>query len=121
MTTAAPTSIVDELSPIFVGASAFKLSLADPNATPATFVTVELAVDYTETEPEEPTLPLEMLIVGPSKESFGRKVFRRAIPDSLFFTPIEGGRHTIVLREVGHNYWRGALVVVVEGDELPPE
>lgn len=114
------TTSLDELCPMTVGAAAFDISLADPDATIETFVAVELAVSFSRCEPEDPTLPLELIVVGPSAESFVRKVFRRILPESFFFVPIEGGKHTILLREVTHNLWRGTLVVDVEGDELPP-
>jgi len=111
-------SILDEISPLYVAARAFNLELADPNATIKAFDVVEINIDYADAQPEGAKLPLELLVVAPTPENFRRTVFRRVIPSSIFFKPVEGGAHTVVLREVGHNAWRGSLVVDIEGDPL---
>ncbi len=113
-------TILDELSPLFVGAAAIKLTLNDPNVALKAFDIVKIDVDFTATEPEQTTLPLELLVVAPTPENFRRTIFRRVTPTEIFFKPVEGGTHTVVLREVGHNNWRGAIEVDVQGDPTIP-
>ena len=109
-------SLIDEISPIFVGARAIKLTLADPNVVINAFDIVQINIDYEATEPEGVTLPLELLVVAPSPANFKRTMFRRVRPSEFFFKPVEGGPHSVAFREVGHNNWVGAIVVQVQGD-----
>jgi hypothetical protein len=107
-----------ELCPPYVGARAFALTLAAPNTGLHAFQPFEVLVDYKATLPEGPCLPFELLITGPSPTSFRRRIFSLIVPTSITITPVEGGLHTIVLREVGHNLWRGSIEVQVEGDQI---
>lgn len=106
---------------MFVGAAAFTLSLNDPNAIINAFDVVRVNIDYTAANPEGAVLPLELKVTSPSDENFQRTFFRRVLPDAIFFKPVEGGPHTVALREVGHNQWVGSITVDVQGDELNPE
>jgi hypothetical protein len=108
---------LDEICPEYVGARAFALSLHDPSAAIRAFDVVQVDVDYAACEPEGPTLPLELLVVAPSPSNFRRTIYRRVLPAAIFVKPQQGGAHTIALREVGHNRWRGSLVIDVAGDE----
>ena len=116
----AATGIADELSPMYVGARAIVLSLLDPLSSPRSRQYVGVAVDYSAAEPEGVCLPLELLITGPSTGSFRRRIFRRVLPTQFDFLPIEGGKHQLLLREVTHNRYVGALTVDVIGDTLEP-
>ena len=109
---------VDLIAPIFMGASAIRLSRAEPNVAPVPYLIERINIDYSETLPEGVRLPLELLVTPPSGSGFRRQIFRRFAPVALFIKPLEGGPHTVVLREVGHNYWRGSLVVQVDGASL---
>jgi hypothetical protein len=111
-------SIQDELAPEYMGARAIVLTLQDPNATFRAFDSIGIDIDYSAAQPEGVTLPLEMLVVSPTNENFVRRMFTRAIPTRLFFRPVEGGIHNVLLREVGHNAWRGSLVVTIEGEAI---
>jgi hypothetical protein len=110
--------ILDELAPMFVGSEALTLTLSDPSSTRRAFNSISVLVDYTGAGDDGVRLPMELLITGPSPSSFRRHNYRRTAPPSFAFTPIEGGRHMVVLREIGHNRLLGKLEIVVEGDPL---
>ena len=116
----AATGIADEISPMYVGASAFVLSLTDPLTPALARKLCGISVDYSACEPEGANLPLELLITGPSAVSFQRRIFRRILPAQFDFLPVEGGNHQLLLREVGHNRWLGSLTVAIVGDTLIP-
>jgi len=111
---------LDELAPMTVGATALTLSLADAVTTPLAFRAVDISVDYTGAGSDGVALPLEMIVTGPSAQSFYRHVFRRSVPSTITFTPREGGEFHVLLREVGHNRLRGKLRVAVAGDRVIP-
>lgn len=108
----------DELSAHWVGAEALKLSLVDPLSPLRANVPIDLAVDYSGAGEEGVTLPLEQLVVGPSPESFRRHVHRRQTPSIITFTPPQGGRHIVTLRQIGGDKLFGKLAVEVEGELL---
>lgn len=107
----------DELSAPWVGAEALKLSLVDPLSPLRANVAIDLEVDYSASE-EGVTLPLEQLVVGPSSESFRRHVHQRQQPSIITFTPPQGGRHIVTLRQIGGDKLFGKLAVEVEGEPL---
>ena len=112
--------ILDELAPMYVGSEALSLSLSDPLTPLRAFVPVDIDVDYTGAGDDGVVLPLEMLVTGPSPQSFSRQVFRRTAPSVITFTPYEGGTFLVLLREVGHNKLRGKLILTVAGERLDP-
>jgi hypothetical protein len=112
-------STLEELAPMYVGAEALALSV-DPNATLQAFTAIDISVDYSGADPLGVRLPLELLITSPSPTNFRRRQFLRSAPDVISFTPQEGGRFLVVLREVGHNRLLGKLSLVVEGDRAQP-
>lgn len=108
---------LDEICPPYIGEDRLVLQLQQLGVVRA-FEQVAISVDYSATEPEGVVLPLELLIQGPSPQSYVHRVFRRSKPTTLIFTPREGGSHLITLREFAHNKWWGRLVVRVEGQLL---
>lgn len=109
---------LDEISPRYIGEDRIDLSL-DPSITvPGAFAPLLVNVSYARCEPNGVMLPLIFEAQGPSAESYIRRVFSRAAPASLIFTPREGGPHLVVLREAAHNRWWGRLRLSVEGETL---
>ena len=70
----AANGLADELSPMYVGARAFALSLTDPLTPAQARKLVGVSVDYSACDPEGANLPLELIITGPSTQSFQRRV-----------------------------------------------
>jgi hypothetical protein len=109
--------LVNELVPDFIGRQYIKLTLARPLDLRRAFHAIDINVAL-ETAAQEAglVLPLEMTVTSPSQSGFRRHVYQRVVPSQLSFTPQEGGQHLIRLREVAHNAWWGAIVVVVAGE-----
>src|SRR5512138_3227942 len=95
---------LDEICPPYYGEDKIDLSLATEGAIRA-FSQVLISVDYSRALPEDVMLPLEMIVQGPSQQSYVRRVYSRAKPTTLIFAPKEGGSHLVLLREYGHNKW----------------
>ncbi|MEE9395194.1 MAG: hypothetical protein V3W41_22105 [Planctomycetota bacterium] len=119
-------TLLDEISPEFIGTPQLTLKLSDPTTPLRSFTSIVFDVDYSAAETEELggiMMPLEMIVTGPSATSFVREVFgdqpggisQRDPPSSIAFTPQEGGRFNVMIREVGHNKLFGTLRVDVEG------
>ena len=108
---------LDEICPPYVGEARLVLQLQSTGTVRA-FEHASILVDYSATAPEGVVLPLELLIQGPSPQSYARRVFLRSRPTALIFTPREGGAHLLTLREFAHNRWWGRLVVDVQGQLL---
>lgn len=109
---------LDELSPPYIREKRIDLSLGADSELPAAMRSVLLDVNYDRTFPEGVVLPLLLEIQGPSPASYQRRVFRRVAPQSILFTPREGGPHAVILREVCHNRWWGSLRFDVSGERL---
>lgn len=109
-----------ELCPQYVKAPAFVLGLSDPTQKLRALLPASITVDYSACDPEGPKLPIELLVIGPGARSFRRRVFTLLVPTEFVVTPTEGGGHSVLLREVGHNYWHGQLTLEVEGDRDEP-
>lgn len=107
---------IDILSPAYVGEDRIKLSLDPSTDPPRVGQAVAIRVDYSRSEPEGASLPLDFIVQGPSENSYHERVYRRYKPARLAFVPSEAGEHLVLLREQHHNRWFGKLVVVVEGD-----
>jgi len=110
-------SALDEICPLYYGEDRIDLSLTS-SAKPLAFQQVTIGVSYTRTLPQGVVLPLEMIVQGPSAQSYLRRVYSRAKPTVLLFSPKEGGSHLVLLREYGHNKWHGALIIYVDGPLL---
>ena len=115
------SGVLDELAPDANQQPLIALQLADPNAIPQAHQPVTIAVDSSATLPDGLCLPLEVTVTGPSARSFLRKVDYRRVRTSFTFTPKEGGRHTVAMREIAHNLWWGSLDLEVQGDPFDPE
>lgn len=108
------------ISPPTIGSDQIVLSV-DPVSRPLLESRViSINFDYSDTFPAFVVLPL-ILQVQPA---FGRgvgyftKVFRRVVPNSFAFTVPGAGRYLVLLRECGHNYWQGRLLIDVAGEEF---
>lgn len=112
------TLLIDELSPRGLGADMITITVA--NAAPIlTSDIIQLQFDYSETTPSGVVLPL-LLQVQPT---FGKgaeymeKYFRSFRPTSYAFQLASAGRYLVVIRETGHNFWQGRLLIDVAGEE----
>ncbi len=108
--------LIDELSPLTVGAERIALRPADPDAMPRAFDVYVLVVDYALCEPEGVMLPLEVIVTSPSDTQ--RTLHRFFAPTELSIFPDEGGRWLVTLREVAHNKWWGRYAFTAAGDQL---
>lgn len=108
---------IDELSPATIGEDKIVLTL-DPSTDPATALkAVQVNVDYSKADLDGGiALPLDMIIQGPTEESYIARTFRRFVPRTLSFIPLAAGTHLVLLREQAHNRWVGRLRVTVIGD-----
>lgn len=111
---------LDLISPPTIGQDMIAITV-DPVSLPLLVSRViTLNFDYAATFPAGVVLPL-ILQVQPA---FGRgagyfeKVFRRTRPNSFAFAVAGAGEYLVVLRECGHNYWQGRLLLEVEGEEF---
>src|SRR5574341_11106 len=104
------------ISPDYVGEDRFRLQLATP--VPLALNPVQIDADYSDADPEKASLPLELIVQGPSGASFESRIFRSTKPSSFVFVPQEAGEYLIVLREVHHNRWQGRLLIDVKGDRF---
>lgn len=108
---------IDEFSPATVGEEMIALTLDSSTPTPKVFLIVQVNVDYSDAlDAGGPALPLDFIVQGPSAVSYKENVFRRFLPRTLSFVPIEAGEHLVLLREQAHNRWIGRLRVIVAGD-----
>lgn len=110
---------LEEICPSYVGEDRLVLSLLTEGTIRA-FSQARIGVSYAATAPEGTMLPLEMIIQGPSQQSYVRRVYSRTRPTTLLVTPREGGPHLVLLREFGHNRWWGRVSFNVDGPLLEP-
>ena len=108
---------LDEICPPYVGEDRLDLSLVTQGRIRA-FSQTSIAVNYARVLPSDVMLPLEMIVQGPSAQSYVRRIYSRAKPTVLFFTPKEGGSHLVLLREFSHNRWHGRVIIDVDGPLL---
>ena len=111
-------SIVDEISPDFMGDNLISLSLNIETANPIALKAVVIDVDVSAADPEGLVLPLELIIRPPTNANIIRRHFTDRIPATISFRPLEGGEHLVLLREMAHNRYTGTLTIEVEGDSL---
>jgi hypothetical protein len=118
------TTAIDEISPDYVGEELIVITRQDAEATPRAFNAIVLDIDYSGADIYGGICnPIELMISGPSADSFERDninherttISQRTPPPSVSFRPTEGGRFDITIREVGHNHFWGHLTVDVEG------
>jgi hypothetical protein len=106
---------LDDISPKYIGEA--KFTLTPGTERPTAGVPVVVDIDYG-TDARGVELPLECIVQGSADESYVRQTFELFVPPSVVFTPIEGGRHVVMVRELGHNRWWGRLEVDVAGELL---
>lgn len=111
------TSPAEQLSPSYLGEDRIDVT-CDATQKLAAFSPITVEFDYGRCAPEGASLPLELIVQGPTGGSFRRKYFTRHLPDVFIFTPIEGGAHLVRLAELGHNYWHGSTIIQVSGERL---
>lgn len=111
---------LDEIAPRYIREK--RIAVTVPSGAPAAraFQSFVLDVDYSRALPEGIALPLLLEIQGPSPQSYQRREFLRVAPQSIVFTPREGGMHLVTLREVAHNRWFGTIRIDVQGELLVP-
>lgn len=109
---------IDDLSPATIGEDKIALTV-DPSTDPPTALrAVQINVDYAATEPFGVALPLDMIVQGPTEDSYVERTFRRFKPTTLSFVPLAAGEHLVLLRETAHNRWIGRLRITVVGDRF---
>lgn len=106
---------LDEISARYVGEEKFTLTVGVERPVAGAPVVVD--IDYG-SDARGIELPLEFIARGTADESYVRQTFGKFVPPSVVFTPIEGGRHTVMVRELGHNRWWGKLEIDVAGELL---
>ena len=113
---------LDELAPGYLRGKRLDLEVDPDEDAPRAFRPLLLTVGYERTLADElggVMLPLLFEVQGPSASSYQRREYVRGKPPStIIWTPREGGRHLVTLREVAHNYFFGSLVVEVAGEPL---
>jgi hypothetical protein len=112
--------LLEEIAPRYVREKRFDLTLDAGISIVRAGASVVVNVSYVRSAPEGAMLPLLLEVQGPSPTSYQRRAYLRTAPASIVFSPREGGPHTLVLRELGHNKWFGTLNLDVEGELLEP-
>lgn len=113
---------VELIAPDTVGERLIRLSLTDPDAPVRAQQPLTINIDYSAVAKlGGVVLPLEATVSSGSSAASWRRVFyRRIIPTTFTFTPVEGGPHVIRVAERFHNRWCGVLRVDVSGERLDP-
>lgn len=110
---------IDDFSPSIVGADRLKLQI-DPSTLPPTAGrAVIINVDASATVADGGiVLPVEVVIQAPTVAGSSRVVQRGQLPAQVSLFPISGGSHMVMVREIGHNQFFGAITFDVAGDEI---
>lgn len=108
--------LLEEISPRYVREKRLDLSLDTSIPVARAGSPLLVNVSYARTLPEGVMLPLVLEVQGPSAQSYQRREFTRTVPSAIVFTAREGGPHLVVLREVAHNRWWGALKLDLQGE-----
>lgn len=106
---------IDRLSPATIGEDKIVCKL-DSASLVLVGYTVQVSFDYSKCLPEGASLPLEVIVQGPTEASYLAKMYRSLRPVQFSFIPSEVGEHLVLIREVAHNRWTGQLRIVVAGD-----
>ena len=110
---------VSEVIPTYVGANNIGLTLAEPPDTvhePGKPILVDVSL-LNEAVDSGLVCPIELTVQAPSGARSSH-VYQKNPPTVFAFTPHEGGDHLVLVAELGHNLWRGSIVVTVVGDRL---
>lgn len=108
-------STLDNVSPSGLGQKVIALTVLEGEA-PTVAHAVDVAVDYSAAAPAGVSLPVELVVQGPTEAGYYRHIYRRVLPAQLTFFPVVGGPHLVRLRELAHNRYFGSLQVDVAGD-----
>lgn len=109
----------ERIAPDEIGEGRIAVRLADVDAVLSAHVAIVLAIDYTACLPSGVVLPLVFSVSsGRSVSSFQKRIFTRAAPTSIVWTPVEGGPHLVRVAEVFHNRWQGVLRLDIAGERL---
>lgn len=110
-------SQIDTISPRFVGEERISLTLSQETREPAAGQGFIVLVDASAAEPEGLVGPFVITLQTPTGAGFQRYELE-SLPSGLTFFPQEAGTHLVLVRELGHNRWRGTLAVEVSGETL---
>lgn len=111
-------SSVDRIIAGDVGEELFDLRVTSHprGAVIATFETVVVAVDYARAGAVGPVLPLEVLVTTlADRRAHERARHVSVAPSQVILRPTEAGEWLVVVREIAHNRWWGALRLSVVG------
>jgi hypothetical protein len=111
-------TLLDDISPRYMGEDRIRLTLSDPDQLLQVFRPVLITVDYSRCLPQGVVLPLEFTVTGPGNVLTERHVSKRFAPTTLVFVPKEGGSFLVRLGEMWHDLWWGKLVLEIAGDRL---
>ena len=114
---------IDTIAPTYVRTQIIMLALAHPLAPPQAFRAVDITVTPTGLALTSGlVLPMQLRVTSPSSKLTGTfsyvHTYRHTVPTTVVFVPKEGGMHAIVLMELHHNRFFGALQLSVAGDPL---
>lgn len=109
----------ERIAPDEIGEGRIAVRLADVDAVLSAHVPIVLAIDYSGCLPSGVVLPLVFSVSsGRSVSSFQKRIFSRAAPSSIVWTPVEGGPHLLRFAEAFHNRWQGILRLDIAGERL---
>jgi hypothetical protein len=114
------SAILDVISPSNLGEDKIDVSL-DLSSYPLLPTNViTLNFDYSRTQPNGVVKPLKFQLQPMFGAGAGylEVLFDSFLPDSYSFQVQGAGSYLAVIREVGHNLWRGSLVFTVGGDQF---
>lgn len=111
---------IDELSPREVREKRFDVQVDPEDEPPQAHRPTTILVSYDRALPMGVKLPLVFEVQGPSASSYQHREFLKHPPKTVIFTPKEGGRHLVVIREAGHNRWFGSVAIQVAGEPMDP-
>lgn len=111
---------VEDIAPDTIGTAKIAVSVADPDAPVRAHQPITLQLSYKKADLEGGVvLPLEVTVSsGSSSSSFRKVLYRRIVPTTFTFTPVEGGPHLVRIREIFHNRWYGWIRLDVDGERL---
>jgi hypothetical protein len=114
------SELLDLICPDNVGEDRIGITV-DPSSNPLLVGrTITLHFDYSAAIPVGVKKPLKLQV----QPAFGSGVgyfeltFMRVVPRSYAFTLHSAGQWLILLRETGHNFWQGRLLLNVGGDKF---
>ena len=111
----------EDISPDEIGENRIRVFLEDDSLARIAHHPITLTIDYQRCLPEGVVLPIYVQVTcGTSTASFRRTQFRRIAPTSYTFTPRDGGKHIVIVREAYHNRWCGSCRFDVVGERLEP-